>query len=206
MKKLHKMQYILRLVSRSRISILAICLFALFSANIFATGQQPLNTISIATPQPETLPYNDSHRRESAKVSGRVDKPASMPSIWPVNGPITSGFGWRTAPLAGGSEAHQGIDIASGLGIPVVATADGTVVQSGWSGGYGKLVQIDHGNGIETLYGHNSQLAVSVGQTVKKGQLISYVGSTGISTGPHVHYEVRENGVAVNPIKYMVLY
>jgi len=160
----------------------------------------------MATTQPEAMPYKDSHRQESATASGRVNKPASMPSIWPVNGPITSGFGSRTAPLTGGSEAHQGIDIASGLGIPVVATADGTVVQSGWSGGYGNLVQINHGNGIETLYGHNSQLAVSVGQTVKKGQLISYVGSTGISTGPHVHYEIRENGVAVNPIKYMVLY
>ncbi|MBP2644386.1 MAG: Peptidase [Firmicutes bacterium] len=108
--------------------------------------------------------------------------------------------------LEDGGELHPGIDIAYDAGLPVVATADGKVVKSGWGGGYGNMVQIDHGNGIETIYGHNSQLLVSAGQEVRKGQVISYAGSTGKSTGPHVHYEVREKGVAVNPFKYMVMF
>jgi murein DD-endopeptidase MepM/ murein hydrolase activator NlpD len=134
------------------------------------------------------------------------DKLAGVPSVWPVHGVITSGFGWRSAPFGPGNELHAGIDIAVAGGVPVVATADGQVLQSGLAGGYGNLVQIDHRNGISTLYGHNSQLAVSVGQTVKKGQVISYAGSTGQSTGPHVHYEVRENGNAIDPWKYLVFH
>lgn len=131
---------------------------------------------------------------------------AKTPSIWPASGRITSGFGWRNSPLEEGSELHQGVDIAVSTGTPIVATADGEVVHSGPAGGYGNMVQIRHGNGIETIYGHNSRLAVTVGQTVKKGQIISYAGSTGYSTGPHVHYEVRENGTAVDPMKYLVRY
>ncbi|SHI90682.1 M23 family metallopeptidase [Propionispora hippei] len=131
---------------------------------------------------------------------------AATPSIWPVYGTITSGFGWRSSPLESGSELHQGLDIAVGTGTPVVATADGKVVQSGWAGGYGNLVKIDHGNGLETLYGHNDKVAVTVGQEVKKGQIISYAGSTGNSTGPHVHYEIRKSGTAVDPVAYLVLY
>lgn len=131
---------------------------------------------------------------------------ATTPSIWPVYGTITSGFGWRSSPLESSSELHQGLDIAVGTGTPVVATADGKVVLSGWGGGYGNLVKIDHGNGLETLYGHNDKVAVTVGQEVKKGQIISYAGSTGNSTGPHVHYEIRKNGTAVDPMAYLVLY
>jgi murein DD-endopeptidase MepM/ murein hydrolase activator NlpD len=127
-------------------------------------------------------------------------KIAVTPSIWPTNGEVSSRYGLRW----GGSDFHPGIDIAADIGTPIVATADGVVVESGWnSGGYGNLVEIDHGNGIHTLYGHNSQLAVSVGTAVKKGQVISYMGSTGFSTGPHVHYEVRVNGKAVNPDRYL---
>lgn len=135
-----------------------------------------------------------------------MDELANVPTIWPVSGAITSNFGWRNCPLEDGGELHPGIDIAYDAGLPVVATADGKVVKSGWGGGYGNMVQIDHGNGIETIYGHNSQLLVSAGQEVRKGQVISYAGSTGKSTGPHVHYEVREKGVAVNPFKYMVMF
>lgn len=131
---------------------------------------------------------------------------AVTPSIWPAQGTVTSGFGWRISPFGDGNELHPGIDIAYTMGAPVVATADGEVVVSGPAGGYGNLIQIDHKNGIDTLYGHNSQLAVAVGQQVKKGQVIAYAGSTGKSTGPHVHYEVRVNNTPVDPMKYLVLY
>ena len=125
---------------------------------------------------------------------------AATPSIWPVNGQVTSPFGRRG--MVG--EFHPGIDIAAAMGNPVVATADGIVVYSQWDdGGYGKLVEIDHGNGIHTLYGHNSGIVVTNGQEVKKGQLIAYSGSTGYSTGPHVHYEIRVNGTAVDPRKFL---
>lgn len=121
---------------------------------------------------------------------------AAIPSIWPTTGDVTSRFGWRW----GGRDWHPGIDISNDIGTPVVATADGEVVQSGWnSGGYGNWVQIDHGNGISTIYGHNSQVIVHTGQIVKKGQVICYLGNTGYSTGPHVHYEIRVNGTAVDP-------
>ena len=127
---------------------------------------------------------------------------AATPSIWPANGQVTSPFGRRG--MGGYGEFHPGIDIAAAMGTPVVATADGIVVQSQWDdGGYGKLVEIDHGNGIHTLYGHNSKIVVANGQEVKKGQLIAYSGSTGYSTGPHVHYEVRVNGTVVDPIRFL---
>ena len=133
-----------------------------------------------------------------------LEKLATTPSIWPVSGTVTSSFGWRKSPFGNSGELHAGIDIAVNAGTPVVATADGRVVQSGPFGGYGNLVQIDHGNGITTLYGHNSQIAVNIGQSVKKGQVVSYAGSTGNSTGPHVHYEVRENDASIDPWKYLV--
>jgi murein DD-endopeptidase MepM/ murein hydrolase activator NlpD len=131
---------------------------------------------------------------------------ATTPSIWPAKGAVTSGFGWRISPFGGGAELHQGIDIASEPGTPVVATADGEVVESGWGGDYGNMVRIDHGNGLATVYGHNERLAVNLGQRVQKGQVIAYAGSTGRSTGPHVHYEVRKDGAAVDPWRYLVSY
>jgi murein DD-endopeptidase MepM/ murein hydrolase activator NlpD len=129
------------------------------------------------------------------------------PSIWPVSGIITSGFGWRQDPWGGnGSKYHSGMDIAVPTGTTVKAAGGGTVEFAGWnSGGYGYLVEIDHGNGLETLYGHNSKVLVSVGDTVVRGQAISLSGSTGDSTGPHVHYEVRVDGKAVDPTGYMAL-
>lgn len=130
---------------------------------------------------------------------------ATTPSIWPARGDVTSRFGWRNSPWGSGSDWHPGIDIANNMGTPIFATADGEVVRGEWSDGYGNLVQIDHRNGIATLYGHNSQIIVHNGQLVKKGQLIAYVGSTGNSTGPHVHYEIRVNGTAVNPESFLVL-
>lgn len=128
----------------------------------------------------------------------------ATPSIWPTNGDITSRFGWRSSPWGGRSgDWHPGIDIANSTGTEIVAAADGEVVHSGWFSGYGKMIEIDHGNGIVTIYGHNSQNVVSSGQRVKKGQLIAYMGSTGYSTGPHLHYEVRVNGTAVNPASFL---
>jgi murein DD-endopeptidase MepM/ murein hydrolase activator NlpD len=126
-----------------------------------------------------------------------------IPSIWPVHGTITSGFGYRASPWGAGRDWHPGVDIASNYGTPVVATADGIVEESDYCGGYGYLVKINHGNGIETLYGHNSQLLVHAGERVKRGQVIARMGSTGASTGPHCHYEIRVGGNAVNPMKYL---
>jgi murein DD-endopeptidase MepM/ murein hydrolase activator NlpD len=98
---------------------------------------------------------------------------------------------------------HEGIDIACAAGTPNRAAAAGTVIYAGWMGGYGNLVVIDHGNGLSTAYGHASALAVSVGQTVSQGQTVSYVGATGHATGPHLHFEVRVNGTAVDPLAYL---
>lgn len=125
--------------------------------------------------------------------------PHTMPSIWPAAGYVSSPYGLRF----GGTEFHQGIDIAADMGTPIVATADGIVTAAGWNGGYGNMVDVDHGGGVVTRYGHASALAVTVGQQVRRGEVIAYVGSTGRSTGPHVHYEVRVDGQPVNPAGYL---
>jgi len=123
--------------------------------------------------------------------------------IWPVNGVITSPFGYRNHPIFGRQILHSGIDIGVDSGTPVHAADSGVVVEAGWLGGYGYAVVIDHGNGLSTLYGHNSSLNVSAGQSVSQGQVIAYSGSTGNSTGPHVHFEVRANGDPVDPTGYL---
>ena len=125
------------------------------------------------------------------------------PDIWPVSGVVSSHFGFRISPGGIGSTYHEGLDIASSYGNPVHATANGRITQAGWVNGYGYLVEIDHGNGIKTRYGHNSALLVSVGDQVVQGQTISLIGSTGNSTGPHCHYEVRVNGEAVDPTLFL---
>jgi len=127
----------------------------------------------------------------------------AKPSIWPTIGYITSGFGYRRSPFGWGISFHDGIDIAAEYGTPVVATGDGVVVSAGWDGALGRAVEIDHGYGYRTVYGHNSRIAVRVGQRVHKGQVIAYVGSTGRSTGPHVHYKVYVNGRLVDPRDYL---
>jgi murein DD-endopeptidase MepM/ murein hydrolase activator NlpD len=129
---------------------------------------------------------------------------ARIPSIWPVEGETTDRFGVRGNPFGGGSsEYHSGQDISAPKGTPVVAPADGTVTHAGWQSGYGNLVTIDHGNGLTTRYGHLSKVEVAVGQEVKRAALIGLVGSTGRSTGPHLHYEVRIGDVAVSPRHYL---
>ena len=129
---------------------------------------------------------------------------ASAPSIWPVRGWVTSDFSVRLDPYTGERVMHEGIDIATGMGTPVRAPADGTVVFAGQEGGYGHVLVLDHGYGLKTRYGHLQSINVKVGEKVKRGQFVAAVGNTGRSTGPHVHYEVRVNGVADNPRKFIL--
>jgi len=129
----------------------------------------------------------------------------NYPTIWPVRGNISSGFGWRTNPMGGrGSEHHDGVDIPARTGTSIRAAGGGTVIYAGWQNGYGNTVIINHGSGITTVYAHNSHNHVEVGQRVERGEIIANVGSTGRSTGPHLHFEVRVNGSAVNPRTFMV--
>ncbi len=143
---------------------------------------------------------------KALESSGQVSRGFSRYNgqfIWPVHGPISSPFGYRFHPILGVWRMHTGIDIVVDSGTPVHAAATGKVIIAGWYGGYGYAVVIDHGGGYSTLYGHNSSLAVSVGQQVSQGQVISYSGMTGLATGPHVHFEVRVNGNPVDPMKYL---
>ena len=129
---------------------------------------------------------------------------AQTPDYWPVQGSITSYYGWRTNPFGGGWEFHSGIDIATYYGAPIRASGEGKVVFAGWdSGGYGKMIIISHRDGIESVYGHLSSIDVNVGDKVEKGQVIGYVGCTGLCTGPHVHFEIREWGETINPLRYL---
>lgn len=123
--------------------------------------------------------------------------------IWPVSGPITSEFGWRTHPIFGNARFHSGLDIGADYGVPIRAAQGGVVIEAGWIGGYGNTIMIDHGGGIVTLYGHNESLAVGVGQAVNQGDVVAYCGSTGNSTGPHCHFEVRLGGEPVSPWDYL---
>ncbi len=128
---------------------------------------------------------------------------AAAPSVWPVVGPLRSSFGGRLDPFNGEGAFHTGVDIATSYGQPVISPADGIVTTADFMGGYGRVIMIDHGHGISTLFGHLSGFAVSNGQRVKRGDVIAYVGLSGRSTGPHLHYEVRINRTPVNPYKYM---
>jgi murein DD-endopeptidase MepM/ murein hydrolase activator NlpD len=149
------------------------------------------------------------HMRRSLETTFGVNDAAAWgsaddaPSLWPVVGPITSSFGERQDPFNGEGAFHKGIDISAELGQAVRAPADGTVLMAGPASGYGREVLIDHGRGIETVYGHLSGFAVTAGQDVRRGEIIGYVGSEGRSTGPHLHYEIRIHEAPVNPHKYM---
>lgn len=136
-------------------------------------------------------------------VSSVVNPTAETPNIWPVAGPISSYYGYRTSPGGIGSTFHEGVDIAGDYGAPISATAAGTVTQAGWVGGYGYLVEVKHADGIVTRYGHNSAVLVYEGQHVDQGSMIALMGSTGNSTGPHCHYEVRIHGEAVDPMYFL---
>lgn len=123
--------------------------------------------------------------------------------VWPTGGGVASGYGMRLHPVLGYYRLHAGLDIGGAMGQPIFAAKEGTVILAGWNGGYGNTVVIDHGDGITTLYGHQSQLNVSTGMNVSRGDIIGQVGSTGLSTGPHLHFEVRLNGAAIDPLPFM---
>lgn len=127
----------------------------------------------------------------------------AQPSSWPVQGRITSYFGWRRHPITGARELHSGIDIAADYHTPIRATADGTVIYASYESGYGRMVKISHGYGLETWYAHCASLKVKVGQKVKRGDIIAYVGESGTATGPHLHYEIHKDGVAIDPLSYL---
>jgi len=122
---------------------------------------------------------------------------------WPVEGRITSGYGNRRHPVSGRNDFHKGVDIAAPYGTVIRATATGSVSFVGWMGGYGRVVIIDHGNGYETLYAHNSQILVSDGQRVNRGSSIARIGTSGVATGPHVHFEIHSNGNHQNPMNFL---
>ena len=138
---------------------------------------------------------------EQAGTMGAVNGTGQF--IWPIRGEITSPYGWRTHPIFGTRTFHSGIDIGADYGEPILAADSGTVIYAGWISGYGNAVMIDHGGGLVTLYGHNTEVLVSEGQQVSQGRVIAHAGSTGNSTGPHCHFEVRLHGETVNPLNYL---
>ncbi len=139
-----------------------------------------------------------------SQFSRRSAQIASTPTVWPVHGVVTSAFGLRTDPFHGGTAVHEGIDISTSRGEPVLATADGTVLLSGWAGEYGRAIEIVHNDRYVTLYGHLEQTLVSQGQAIRRGDRVGLVGSTGRSTAPHLHYEVHADGRPVNPLEYIL--
>jgi murein DD-endopeptidase MepM/ murein hydrolase activator NlpD len=179
-------------------------------ALVAARRDKSATLTSIRDDRASTLAEIDALEEQSAALAERIrqaqQQSSSVPVVvpsgsgvlgWPVSGPVTSGFGLRWGRM------HEGIDIAVAEGTPVRAAGAGTVIYAGWMGGYGNLVVVDHGNGLSTAYAHNSSLGVGVGQSVTAGQVVSYSGNTGNSTGPHVHFEVRVNGSAVDPLSYL---
>ncbi len=139
----------------------------------------------------------------SPSFTGDWTELADAPSLWPVEGPVASSFGERLDPFNGEGAFHAGIDIDAPMGTPVRAAADGNVMRAGMASGYGRVVELDHGHNLSTLYGHLSGFAVLPGEHVTRGQVIGYVGESGRATGPHLHYEVRVHNVPVNPHKYL---
>ncbi len=137
-------------------------------------------------------------------IKERQTEWAFTPSIWPTRGVLTSRFGYRTSPFGLGRDFHPGIDIAGSIGTPIMATASGTVSLAGWDQGFGKTVVIEHSGSLSTLYGHLEKVAVYEGEQVKRGDIIGYLGNTGLSTGPHLHYQIMVNHTPVNPKRYIL--
>jgi murein DD-endopeptidase MepM/ murein hydrolase activator NlpD len=160
------------------------------------TREEYLEEVQALAAQSAELAAAIRNAQASAGSSG-TGAPSAAGFIWPVNGPVVSGYGMRWGRL------HEGIDISAASGTPIWAAAAGTVIYAGWLGGYGNLVVVDHGNGLATAYAHASAILVGVGQSVAQGETVALVGSTGNSSGPHLHFEVRVNGVAVDPLLYL---
>jgi len=138
-----------------------------------------------------------------SKTTKKVQPKATGKMIWPAKGRLVSGYGYRRHPLWGGTQFHTGIDIGTPYGDPIRAADGGQVIFSGWWNGYGKAVVIDHGKGTSTVYGHMSRIYAQAGQKVGKSQILGLIGSTGFSTGPHLHFEIRKYGKTVNPLGYL---
>lgn len=139
----------------------------------------------------------------SGTFPGMLDDPRAIPSIWPVRGRVTAGFGERVDPFSHEDAFHPGIDIADPYGTDIVATGDGLVIEAAPDAGYGKSILIDNGDGITTRYAHLSRMFVVVGEQVKQGEIIGAIGMSGRTTGPHLHYEVRIHGIPVNPVRFL---
>ncbi|HEY5442888.1 MAG TPA: M23 family metallopeptidase [Pyrinomonadaceae bacterium] len=162
----------------------------------------PLDEMGLATLAAKMSKLEDDMQAYEAVLRKR----GYTPTIWPVDGKLEGGFGGRRNPFGGpGYEFHTGQDIEAPLGAPVVAGASGKISFVGWQNGYGQLVVVDHEGGLTTRYGHLSHIDVDAGQQVSRGQLVGKVGSTGRSTGPHLHYEVRINDAPVNPLEYLLM-
>ncbi|RST29708.1 M23 family metallopeptidase [Sphingomonas ginkgonis] len=170
-----------------------------------ATGESEAGALVYAGLRPalgpplQLLRWREGGSEQWLEASGVGERRSGM--AWPVDAPITSNFGMRFHPLLHYSRMHKGIDFGARSGTPIVAAADGQVERAGWAGGYGNQVRLAHGGNIETSYSHMSRMVVAPGMAVRQGQLIGYVGTTGLSTGPHLHYEVYEGGTAIDPLR-----
>lgn len=159
------------------------------------------NQTALGVSDPEFRSLHSSWGKKADELGGSV---VSVPSINPVESmALSSGYGYRRAPMKGASRNHKGLDIPGPIGTPIYATADGFVGRAQWVNGYGKYVEINHGNAVQTRYGHLSAMNVQPGQRIRKGDVLGYMGSTGRSTGSHLHYEVRIGGEAVNPTAFL---
>ncbi len=168
------------------------------AANLVAVVEDDLKALSLSVSRQERSLEVLTSLIQDGKFAG-----AFTPAIWPTRGRLVSGFGNRISPFTGLRAMHNGIDIAASRGTPIVATAAGTVSSVGLEQGLGNVVRIDHHNGIHTIYGHLSRSIVRRGQTLQRGETLGFVGNTGLSTGPHLHYEITRNGAQVNPMHYI---
>ena len=155
--------------------------------------------LSLAEMDPE-----DAEIEKQLRTIQATSNQAHIPAMWAHMGKINNEYGFRRSPFGGRTyEFHAGMDIDGERGDQVIAPANGVVTEAGWKGGYGNMIEIDHGNGLKTRYGHLSKIEVAQGQTLARGQLMAYVGSTGRSTGPHLHYELRLNDQPINPRRFL---
>ncbi len=168
------------------------------------SGNQKINE-ELSFLQQQVLATESSLRKLNYTLNQYLERLKKTPSIWPIYGSVRSRYGWRTHPVSGRVLFHKGIDIPAWIGAPVQSTADGVVEFAGWGGGYGWLVIVVHDYGYRSLYAHLSEILVSPGRDVQKGQVIGKVGDTGITTGPHVHYEIRRWHRSVEPTDYLDL-
>ncbi len=190
-----------------------------FKAQLSAAASDKPNSINYSRPSdefdeftagsggpldPEEAAEDEAEMERQLKAIQATSNPANLPTIWAHSGKINNEFGFRRNPFGGRAyEFHAGMDVDGERGEIVIAPAGGVVTEAGWKGGYGQMIEIDHGNGLKTRYGHLSRIGVSAGDTLTRGQAIGQVGSTGRSTGPHLHYELRLNDRPINPRRFL---